>query len=206
MPVDYTAMSNSWNLSIAPAPEAFYIWSVIYPFLGLFTVYQALPEVMYDWAVDRNDDLIFNQISFVFTINMIALSAWQYIFLTNSIPGMILSLLDILIILSTGIYMMYLSLRATNNWMELIAIRTGLSIYCGWITAATILNISFALKAMGLKDNNLPTTEENFGIITIWIAAALYNLIAFFERDPIYGAIFLWALGWIYKDLITDRP
>ena len=97
--------------------------------------------------------------------------------------------------------MLYLSLRATNNWFEVIAIRTGLSIYCGWITSATILNIAFVLKAFGVKGDSLPLSEEWFGVITIWVAFALYNLIAFFERDPVYGAVFLWALGWIFAEV-----
>jgi len=102
--------------------------------------------------------------------------------------------------------MLYLSLRATNNWFEVIAIRIGLSIYCGWITAATILNTAFLLKAFGVKGDDLPLTEEWFGIITIWVAFALYNLISFFERDPAYGAVFLWALGWIFAEVQNEKP
>lgn len=205
MPTDYNALSNEWNLAIAPASWAFWIWAVIYPFLGLFTLYQALPEVVYSWAFDRNDDLIFNQISIMFVINIIALSAWQYIFLTNTTAGFIISTLDIFVVLATAISMLWLSLRATNNWLEVIVIRTGFSIYGGWLTAATILNISFVFKVCGLGGPNLPLSEEWFGVIIVWVAFAIYNLISYWERDPIYGAVYLWALGAIFAEVDAEK-
>lgn len=201
MPTDYEALSSQWNLAIAPAAWAFAIWGVIYPFLGLFALYQALPEWTFDWAFDRNDDLIFNQISIVFIINMLAISAWQYIYLTNSNAGMIVSCLDIFIVLATAVHMLQLSLRETNNWMEVLAIRTGFSIYSGWLTSATILNISFVLQAFGLKGPDLAISEEAWGVAIVWIAFALYNLISYWEKDPVYGAVYIWALGAIFAEV-----
>ena len=53
---------------ITPAGFAFAIWGVIYALITGFVVYQALPTT---WVPDRNDDLIFNKIGFVFMANLL---------------------------------------------------------------------------------------------------------------------------------------
>lgn len=54
---------------ISPAGWAFSIWGVIYSLLAGFTVYQAIPGA---WISNRNDDLIFNWITYAWWINMIS--------------------------------------------------------------------------------------------------------------------------------------
>lgn len=38
--------------------------------------------------------------------------------------------------------------------------RGGLSIYSGWVTAATILNASYMFKAYGVADPDIPYFDE----------------------------------------------
>lgn len=205
MPTDYDEISDQWSLAIAPAAWAFWIWAVIYPFLGFFTIYQALPESWFSWAFTRNDDLIFNQINILFAINMVSNAAWQLIYLTNSMAGMVISCLDVFVMLGTAIYMIWVSVRSTNNWLEAIVIRTGFSIYAGWLTAATILNVSFVLLGFGLKGPGLFLSEETFGCIMIWVAFAIYNFTAYWDRNPVYGLVFLWANGAIYERVTREK-
>ena len=48
------------------------------------------------------------------------------------------------------------------------------SIYSGWITAASILNVSFTLKSLGYDSN-----EEQFAIYILWVAFVIYNVASF---------------------------
>ena len=57
LPMSLRDITNSVDTRISPASYAFSIWGLIYSLIGVFVVYQALPD---DWVPDRNDDLIYN--------------------------------------------------------------------------------------------------------------------------------------------------
>jgi len=57
LPATLSTITSQTNARIDPAGYAFAIWGVIYTLLGVFTVYQALPD---DLTPGRNNDLIFN--------------------------------------------------------------------------------------------------------------------------------------------------
>ena len=67
------------------------------------------------------------------------------------------------------------------------------SMYTGWVTAATFLNVTFMLKSFGLfKDTT--GAEETWTIVNMWVAFIIYNFIQVFERNPVYGGVFIWVL------------
>ena len=77
LPADLGTITDEVNVAINPAGYAFSIWGLIYTLLGVFTVYQALPG---SWVPDRNDDLIYNKVSYVFIANMFINGIWLLIF------------------------------------------------------------------------------------------------------------------------------
>ena len=44
--------------------------------------------------------------------------------------------------LVSALYIAWVANRATVNWIELILIRIGFSLYSGWLTAALLLNFT----------------------------------------------------------------
>jgi len=131
-----------WDTRIDPAGYAFSIWGVIYSLLGVFAIYQAIPS---EWVPDRNDELIFGDIGYVFMANMLGNAAWLIMFQTNNVYGMIAALFDISGMLASNLYIMMCSTRTYVDIFELISLRGGFSIYSGWVTAATILNVTYVL-------------------------------------------------------------
>lgn len=93
---------------------------------------------------------------------------------------------------------MRFSLRVKLNLIELISIRIAFSIYSGWATAATIVNIADYLKSVGLKDPEMIVSEEIMSNLVVWIAFAIYNFIAFKERNPLYSLVLNWVALAIY--------
>jgi len=89
-----------------------------------------------------------------------------------------------------------LSSRATKVTItEFIGLRCGFSIYAGWLTAATILNFSIILKDIGLSDsNNIYPSEEEWTKIMMMVALVVYVLVSVSERNPLFGAVYLWVL------------
>ena len=127
---------------ISPDGWAFAIWGIIYSALAMFVTYQALPA---SWVPDRNDTLIFEDIGYNFFINIILNQLWIVIFSFSTLPAFILSLFEIIWLLSNTVFIMMKSLRTEVNIWEWISIRAGFSIYSGWLTAATILTASTTL-------------------------------------------------------------
>ena len=103
--------------------------------------------------------------------------------------------------------------RAKVNDSEIITLRVGFSIYSAWVMAATIVGITGLFKMAGFEDPNIPfgLDEEQVAIGVLWIAFLIYNAIAFAERNPLFGAIFIWVIFSIgnesesqYQSLITN--
>ena len=184
-------ITDQWDTRIAPANYAFAIWGLIYTLISVFAVFQALPN---KWVPSRNNELIFGQIKYVFAINMIGNGAWLIIFMTNSTAGFVLSLLDIIMMLATQVFIMGKSTRAKVNVVEFISLRCGFTNYTGWVTAATILNTSFFLKSAGMKDPSAGFGETTWVVIIFYVALCVYVSASFYERNPLYGGIYIWVL------------
>jgi len=186
-----------------PAGWAFSIWGIIFSLLGVFTVYQALPT---SWVPGRNNTLIFEDIGYQFFINMMVLSLWPILFWFNNAAGFAISLVAILFVLSSDWYMLLMSQKANVNWVEWISIRAQFSINSGWVTAATILNVSLMLKAMGLAAPNIPSEYEEYMTVgVLWVALVIYNSASYVERNPLYGSIFIWVLLAIRSEILTNK-
>jgi hypothetical protein len=77
MPASLSEITDAVDSLIAPAGYAFSIWGLIYSLLGVFVIYQALPS---SWVPDRNDQLIYYDIGWVFPVNMVINAVWLIIF------------------------------------------------------------------------------------------------------------------------------
>lgn len=147
--------------------------------------------------------MIYGWISYAFMANMIANALWLVVFQTNTIWGFVVSTFLIFGILITNVYMMMVSTRMEANWVEWISLRVGMSIYAGWVTAATILNVTYMLKSWGLSAANISWLDEEITTIVIaWIAWTIYTLAAFLEKNPIYGGTFIWVITAIRSNAI----
>ena len=62
--------------------------------------------------------------------------------------------------LATAVYMMMVATRAELNGWEWVFMRSQFSIYGGWLTAATILNVVLTLKFFEVEDPNLTWLDE----------------------------------------------
>ena len=205
MPRSLPSITDEYSLRIAPANYAFAIWGLIYTLLFVFVVYQALPN---DWVPSRNNTLIFTEIGYQFFINMMVNSVWLVLFQTGKRWGFFLGLIDIILILISNVFMMQKSIGSDVTLVEWIAMRAGFSIYSGWVTAATILNVCFVLKSFGMKDPNVlggRLTEEQITIPILWVAMIIYNIYSYREMNPLYGTVFIWVITAIRNNLLKIK-
>ena len=65
-----------------------------------------------------------------------------------------------------------------------------MSLYSGWLSAATILSFAISLKRTGIADG---WNELKVGRAMLWVATAIYLGNSYLNEDPIYAAVFVWT-------------
>jgi hypothetical protein len=103
-----------------------------------------------------------------------------------------------MITLLLSLIAIYLRLRPTNapvsvaeNWL----VRVPFSVYLGWISVATIANVTQVL--FYLNWNGWGISDVAWAIIMLVVGVILAGIMAFNERDPAYVLVFVWAYAGI---------
>ena len=125
---------------------------------------------------------------------MLANGLWLGLFGQDSSAFFGVAILDIFLMLASAVTILdYTTHSHLHNWYENIFFRGGMSIYSGWLTAATILNVTFFLKSLGFDHNNVQN-EIFWSKLILTVAFGIYNAYSYIERNPLFGAVFIWVL------------
>jgi benzodiazapine receptor len=181
--VNTAQISDSNPTLITPAGYVFSIWGIIYFLLGVFVIFQALPN--------QREKEYTKKIGWLFVlssiINIIWLFLWQYEFLSLSVVLMFLLLATLLsIYLRLGIGKSSVTLR------EKIVVHLPFSVYLGWITIASIANVSVTLVSANW--NGFGIDAEIWAALIIIVALVITLLVLFTRRDIAYSLVIIWAL------------
>lgn len=181
-----------------PTGITFSIWSVIYIFLGLFSIYQ-IRDITKE---DKIEMKYVDDIGYFFIIgslaNIIWIFLWHYRLVPLSLIFMIILLLSLLII--------YLKLnigKSEVSKIEKIAVHVPFSIYLGWITVATIANVTAVLVVLGVSGFGL--LAELLTIIVIIVAVLITFGMLYLRKDYAYSFVIVWALLGIFIKQIASN-
>jgi hypothetical protein len=176
-------ISDRFPALVVPADYAFSIWSVIYVALLGFTVLQALPS--------RRESPLLRRIGYLPAIagvlNALWVVAWHFEAFAVTVPIMI-ALLVTLIAIHRRVREPASRVRGRLDGALLVA---PWSLYLGWITVATIANISQMLLWAGFTGGGIPQEVWAFGVLLVGVAIAARVVVRF--RDAVYGAVVVWA-------------
>lgn len=187
-------ISAKYPSPFTPAGFTFSIWGVIYLALLIFVVYQALPA--------QRENRTIAGISRPFQVNCVAnaawLFAWHYDLLT-------ISLLIMLVLLATLalIYRSLLAERPDTAVGQYLAVHLPFSLYTGWITVATIANISALQTANGW--DNVGLTAVSWTLLKLAAAGAIGATVVLRFRDPVFVLVVAWAAFGI-SAMQSDTP
>lgn len=180
-------VSDSLNTLFTPAGYAFAIWGLIYLLLFGFIVYQSR-----SLFVKVRDDEFILKTGWLFVISCIANMGWIVCWLYGYIG---LSLLCMFLIL-------YCLLRIVmKNDMEIwdapisviVFLWWPFVIYSGWITVASIANVSAYLQHTGWDGFGIsPTT---WTVIMILIAGIINLVVTWTRNMREFALVAVWALG-----------
>lgn len=183
-------LSGQYPLLLTPPGYVFSIWSLIYLLLAGFIVYQ--------WTPQGSSRSSVRSIGFWLVLNGLANSAWIVAWHYEHVG---LSVLIMLILLASLIVLYAKTQRPSSSAAagEQLLVQLPFSIYMGWISVATIVNVSAWLYS--LDWDGFGWGDQAWALIGLAAAALLGLTVGWFFRDPYYELVLVWAfIGIAGKD------
>jgi hypothetical protein len=190
-------LSELYPNLFVPAGLTFSIWGLIYLLLAIFAVYQIAAP-----AANSADVLL--RIGPLFILASAANIGWIFLWHYRRVSAS----LAVMLVLLASLAAIYLRLgigAGAASWRQRLLVHLPFSVYLGWITVATIANVTVLLVHVGW--NRFGASEELWTVVVL-IAAALITLAVLFTRnDLFYALVILWAfLGILIKRRAVDSP
>lgn len=179
-------ISDRFQVYFVPAGYVFSIWGVIYLGLIAFAIFQALPA--------QRDNPRLRATGWWICLGGLANSLWIFMWHYEQFP---LTLIAMLVLLATLI-VTYLRLgigRTAAPLAETWTARLPFSTYLGWITVATVANVTSLLDYWKWDGWGLaPEVWMGIVLAAVLVIAVLMNIT---RRDVAYALVILWALAGI---------
>lgn len=191
-------ISNLYPNLFTPAGFTFSIWGVIYLLLGVHLGYQILDLSR---GGDRWKSAI-DAYGYLFLISSILNIAWLFAWHNLMIP---LSLVIMVGLLSTLIAMhRRLNPSGTVDFKKNWKNNLPFSVYLGWISVATIANVTVFLVDVGWDGFGLSDVFWTTGVLVVaTLLAVIYSVI---RRDAPYSLVVLWAFIGIISKRLSVEP
>lgn len=180
--LDTGEISDRFEVYFVPAGYVFSIWSLIYLGLIAYGIFQVLP------AQKENPRL--RSIGYLFVLSSLAnitwLFLWHYevfLFTPVAMLTLLISLIAIYLRLDVG--------RAEVSTAEKWSVHIPFSIYLGWISVATIANITQWLYYLGWNGLGIP--PEVWAVIMLAAGVVISTLMSLTRGDIAYSLVLVWA-------------
>lgn len=176
-------ISDSFDVYFVPAGYVFSIWGIIYIGMIAFAIYQATPK-------QRDNPRLARVGSWVILGNL-ANTAWIFFWHYQRFGWTLVAMLTLLV----SLLFTYEGLRQNKQdaprsefWLASVPF----SIYLGWISVATVANVSNVLDFFGW--NQFGLSAETWMLIMLGIVAALAWAMSIRRKDVAYLSVLLWAI------------
>lgn len=179
-------LSDLYPTGFTPPGWVFSIWGLIYTGLIAFSIVALWgnPRLRQRAAV----------ITGPYLLNALGNAGWIFAWHYRQVELSVFLMLFILVTL----IVIFVRLRRLPNstWGEYFSIDAPFSLYFGWITAATLINIATLFFDWGVYPLGLAMDE--WALATVVMAIAWYVWLTGLTRDVVYGAVLVWAGTGIY--------
>lgn len=190
------AISDAYPNLFAPAGFAFSIWGLIYLLLAFYTVYQFIPFAK---RGDNTKEILIGKINVLYITTSIANSCWIFAWHYYLI-GISVIIMAALLIALTRIANI---LRSINfSFTEKLLISSPFSVYFGWITVATIANITVFLVSVGFSGFGVPDYVWTCFVLAVGLIIGLLRMKR--DKNIAYGITICWAYLWILYKHISE--
>lgn len=174
-------IANQFQVFFTPAGYVFSIWGLIYASLICFVGFHLLPRNRTDPAIDR--------ISAPFWISCLANISWLFLWHYEYFA---LTMVAMLVLLGSLIRIEHLTRMSSEAAGFRWFVKAPFRLYLGWITVATIANLTVVLDFYDSRPFQLSAESWAVGMV---VTAGLITLgVGIFRRDLIFLGVVLWAL------------
>jgi hypothetical protein len=181
-------VSDQFPILFVPAGYVFSIWGLIYLTLVAFTVYSVTPKGRADARIDG--------IAWWFVAANLFNAVWIFLWHYLKFPLTLIAMAGLLV----SLLAIYLKLRIGLEKRKLadrLLVETPFSIYLGWITVATVANVSQVLYAVaGWRGG--PFSEPVWAVAMLAVAVLLGVLMIFLRKEVAYPLVLVWAFVGIW--------
>ena len=179
-------VSDRFEVYFVPAGYVFAIWGLIYLALIAYSVYQALPG--------QRDNPRLRRIGYLYVLSCLANIAWLFLWHWEVFEFTLVAMVALLLLL-IGIYLQLGTGRTRVRGVETWLVRVPFSIYLGWITVATIANVTSLLDYLGW--NGWGIGPVAWAVIMLVVAMIVASLVSITRGDIAYVAVIVWAFAGI---------
>ncbi|MDD3273243.1 MAG: hypothetical protein PHV46_04245 [Bacteroidales bacterium] len=178
-------LSDMYPNLFVPAGITFSIWGVIYLLLLIFIVTQTIAA----FNEKASKYLLSPLASWAFALTCIFNSLW---IITWHYQMVFLSVVVMLLLLLTLIYLVKrMDSEKIDDFWARFSVKLPFSIYLGWISVATIANITALLVQWNWNGFGIP--ENIWAIIMIGAGTLLSILMLIKRADIFYAIVIIWA-------------
>jgi hypothetical protein len=191
-------LSDQYPNLFVPAGLTFSIWGLIYILLAAFVIYQLIMVI----KKDSQRSPFIERIGLLFFVASVANIGWIFAWHYEMVP---LSLVIMLLLLGCliAIYLRLNIGKSAAPKTEKYLVHLPFSIYLGWITIATIANVTALL--VDVNWNTFGLGEQFWAVTVIAVGIAIALSILFTRKDIFYCLVVDWALlGILIKRLSLD--
>jgi hypothetical protein len=184
-------LSDALPNFFVPAGLTFSIWGIIYILWIVFAMYQAR-----DMFKKEEIEMPFlSQITGLFILSGIANSAWIFLWHYEHVG---LSVLVMILLLSSllAIYVRLKIGKSNVTMKEKLCVHVPFSVYLGWITVATIANVTAFL--ISIQWDGFGIDQLTWTILIIAIGTLLTYLMLALRKDIAFSLVVLWAFFGIW--------
>jgi hypothetical protein len=186
------SVSDNYPNLFQPTGSTFSIWGLIYVLLGIFVFTQIMLVIEQSSLLTSRS--LFN-IHVLFSLsslfNIAWLFAWHYDLIGLSTV--------IMLFLLVSLILLYRQLGDSP-----LLTQASFKVYLGWISVATIANITIFLVKLGVSPQQNLLEIMTSAILIIGLMIASYMV--FYHKDFFFGFVFIWAYFGIYmRHLSTNE-
>lgn len=179
-------ISDRFDVYFVPAGYVFSIWGLIYIGWLAFAIYQLLPT--------QRDNPRLRRIGYLFVVsglaNMAWLFLWHYEYFVLTVLVMLILLLSLI-----ALYLRLAIGKVRVPTLERWCVDIPFSVYLGWITVATIANITAVLDF--LQWGGWGIRPELWALILLAVGVIIAAAIGFLRGDIAYMLVIVWAFAGI---------
>jgi hypothetical protein len=172
------AVSDAYPTVLTPAGYAFSIWAAIYAGLAGFSICQLLPSKM----------ATFRPIRTLYVASCVLNCVWLWFWHQYQIAACLAVIALLLIIL----FWINIKSKKPDSFGDAIFGKGVFGLYCGWITAATLVNFVILLVYFGVQISQIAWNV--LGALLIAFAGLLAGLVRFKLKNYLFPLAIAWAV------------